>query len=171
MAGNKSCEMKRYLGLVIAACLLAVGACGGESKDVNPSEDAGATATALPSMPSELPSGLPDLDAATAEFCVHLDDLTALLEDLQSSSSDLVEEATGRLTDLSSELQADATQLRGSNQEELANLAQIAALAIGGVQSILQQNPEISDDVRAAIGQVDAAIDAIPEDLCAGGSG
>lgn len=156
---------------MIAAFLLAVGACGGSSDDANPRTDGSAAPSALPSLPSELPSGLPDLDAATAEFCVHLDDLTGLLEDLQSSSSDLVEEASGRLSDLSADLQADATQLRNSNQEELANLAQLAALAIGGVQSILQQNPEISDDVRAAIGQVDAAIDAIPEDLCAGGTG
>lgn len=163
--------MKRYWPVVIAACLLAVGACGGSSDGTNPTDDAGATASAPPTLPSGLPSDLPDLDAATAQFCVHLDDLTGLLDGLQSSSSNLVEDATGRLADLSSDLQADATQLRNSNQEELANLAQIAALAIGGVQSILQQNPEISDDVRAAIGQVDAAIDAIPEDLCAGGIG
>ncbi len=163
--------MKRYWMVVIAACLLAVGACGGSSDDANSADDAGGTPSALPTLPSGLPSGLPDLDAAAAEFCVHLDDLTGLLDDLQSSSSNLVGDAAGRLSDLSSDLQADATQLRNSNQEELANLAQVAALAIGGVQSILQQNPDISDDVRAAIGQVDAAIDAIPQDLCAGGTG
>jgi hypothetical protein len=144
------------LGLIAAAC--------GDGTDPE----------ALPTLPTQVPTTVPSelptaLEPAVASLCENLDELTSTLDEIASGSIDLSEEATSRLESLASDLRANAAELEAAGQQQVAAVAEAVALALGALQGILAQNPELDEDARAAIDTATASLNALPQDLCATG--
>jgi hypothetical protein len=143
------------LFLVLSVSLVA-GACGDEDADLLP--------TAVPT--EEVPSDVESVAAAAARvFCDHVDELQTQLDELQNNPDVDTGEVATTLTELSDDIEADAEELRGADETQLAQAATAMAL---GVRTLAQLVRTAGNDpnVQTAVASVAATLGQIPAGAC-----
>jgi hypothetical protein len=143
------------LFLVLSVALVA-GACADEDADRLP--------TAVPT--EDVPSDVESVAAAAARvFCDHVDELQTQLDELQNNPDVDTGEVATALTELSADIEADAEELRGAGETQLAQAATTMAL---GVRTLAQLVRTSGDDpnVQTAVASVAASLGQIPEGAC-----
>jgi hypothetical protein len=152
-------EMRRRTALplfLVLSVSLVAGACGDEDADLLP--------TAVPT--EEVPSDVESVAAAAARvFCDHVDELQTQLDELQNNPDVDTGEVATTLTELSDDIEADAEELRGADETQLAQAATAMAL---GVRTLAQLVRTAGNDpnVQTAVASVAATLGQIPAGAC-----
>ncbi len=153
--------MRKAAGAIGLLMIVAVSGCSSDAPSVPPPSPP--VITVPTTVPSSVESGL---QGATELICRHVDDVIETLEDLEAG--ELSAEASTRLAEVAADLQEDAAALRASGQQDIATIAQTMALTLAGLQTVITQNPELNEQVQAAISQISQTLEGQPRDLCTG---
>lgn len=144
------------LPLLLVLMALVAGACGDEDADLLP--------TAVPT--EDVPSDVESVAAAAARvFCDHVDDLQAQLDELQDNPDVDTGEVATTLTELSEDIEADAEELRGAGETQLAQAATGMALGVRTLAQLVRTSGN-DPNVQTAVASVAASLGQIPEGAC-----
>jgi hypothetical protein len=146
----------RTLPLLVLSVALVAGACADEDADRLP--------TAVPT--EDVPSDVESVAAAAARvFCDHVDELQTQLDELQNNPDVDTGEVATALSELSSDIEADAEELRRGEETQLAQAATTMAL---GVRTLAQlvRTAGTDPNVQTAIASVAASVGQIPAGAC-----
>jgi hypothetical protein len=146
----------RTLPLLVLSVALVAGACADEDADRLP--------TAVPT--EDVPSDVESVAAAASRvFCDHVDELQTQLDELQNNPDVDTGEVATALSELSSDIEADAEELRRGEETQLAQAATTMAL---GVRTLAQlvRTAGTDPNVQTAIASVAASVGQIPAGAC-----